>query len=413
MDSPKGINWLSASSKAAEAWPRAWQLPAIWLVWRLLSSLFAAFISNLIPLTRLEKEIPLLPPSLPTSAWLERALLAPWMRWDSLWFTRIVTQGYQVNDGTTLFHPLYPWLATIPYRLGLHPTLSLLLVSTTALLLLLYCYERPARQDLQPSEVRFSTLLFLLCPSAFILFAPYTESLFLLLAVLCLLWTRQKSWWLACLAGGLAALTRQQGVLLAIPVAWELWDSTQHKLPHAAKNWKNWLALGLIPAGFLAWSIYRLAIFDDLQPGTNLFQRFYALLISPSGTQVVPVHGLRWPWQIIDQAVSQLIHTPNWDVAVNLALGAGLLLLLAAAWPRLRWSDRLYSLAVAILSISFYTGPEHPYMGMPRHLLLAVPVFIGAAPLFNRPWKRLLIIASSTAGWFFMLTLFMLEAWVP
>ena len=42
-------------------------------------------------------------------------------------------------------------------------------------------------------------------------------------------------------------------------------------------------------------------------------------------------------------------------------------------------SYRIYSLTMTWLAFSYYTGPYYPYMGLPRHLLLAFPVFIGLA----------------------------------
>ena len=38
-------------------------------------------------------------------------LLAIWERWDTVYYSRIASVGYSVTDGTTTFHPLFPWLA--------------------------------------------------------------------------------------------------------------------------------------------------------------------------------------------------------------------------------------------------------------------------------------------------------------
>jgi hypothetical protein len=390
------------------------RLVALWLALRLISSVFISFISSLRPMTEIEQRIALLPPSEPLNAWLERAFIAPWLRWDAVWFTRIVTQGYHANDGTALFHPLYPLSAMPLYRLHLNPTLSLLLISALASLGLIFLFEHLAAMDLQPEAARFSTLLLFFAPLAFVFFAPYTDGLFLMFAVLCILWARKKSWWLAGLAGGLAALTRQQGTFLLIPVAWEMWESAEHNLRKLLGSWKHYISLGLIPAGYLSWIIYRTLVLSDVRPDFSKPLTFLSsLLLSPSGTNVVPIHGLLWPWEVIRLAVVKLLQAPDLDLIVNLILGAGFLVLLAIAWKNMRWGYRLYALTITIISFSFYTGPVHPYMGMPRHLLLAFPVFIGAAPKIDRPWKRLLVIGLSVAGWFSLLGLYGLEAWVP
>jgi hypothetical protein len=121
MNASKNLTCSTILQKAADSWHRIWQLLALWVVWRLLSSLFAASISSLLPLTKLEQDIPLLPPSAPLATWLERALAAPWLRWDAAWYVRITAQGYNATDGSTNFHPLFPWLATLPATLGVNP----------------------------------------------------------------------------------------------------------------------------------------------------------------------------------------------------------------------------------------------------------------------------------------------------
>src|SRR5437588_734028 len=48
--------------------------------------------------------------------------------------------------------------------------------------------------------------------------ATYTESLFLLLTLVAVYAARSERWWLAGLAGGLAASSRSNGVLILIPL---------------------------------------------------------------------------------------------------------------------------------------------------------------------------------------------------
>jgi hypothetical protein len=60
-----------------------------------------------------------------------------------------------------------------------------------------------------------------LFPTGFFLLAPYAEGLFLALSVGAFLCARQGRWWLAGACGFGVALTRTQGVLLALPLIYE------------------------------------------------------------------------------------------------------------------------------------------------------------------------------------------------
>jgi hypothetical protein len=79
----------------------------------------------------------------------------------------------------------------------------------------------------------------------------------------------------------------------------------------------------------------------------------------------------------------------------------------------MRLSYRLYSLMIAIVSFSYYTGSIHPYMGLPRHLFLAFPIFIGLAELVKSQWLRLILIGVSIFSLLLVLILYVLMAWVP
>ena len=386
----------------------------LWLILRLLTSIFAVMVSSIKPITPLEIRIPFLSPISPFNVWLERAFISPWMRWDALWYQRIVTQGYSNTDGTVQFHPLYPWMATPFARIGISPTLSLLIISSLAGIALFYFFNKLAQLDLPARDSTFALKLFAFAPLAFVLFAPYSEALFLLAAVLCMFFIRKKSWWLAGLMGGLAALTRQQGILFLIPMAWELWEEADRKPAIVLKKWHDWLALVLILVGMIVWLIYRAVILNDFKFNlSNINEFVYSIAISPSGTKVVLIQQFIWPWQALYYSYVKLFSRPDLDIWVNLTIAVIFLILLTISWKKLRLSYRLYSLGIAWISFSYYTGLIHPYMGLPRHLLLAFPVFIGLAATINKQWMRLLIIGLSTACMLFLLGLYVLNGWIP
>jgi hypothetical protein len=390
------------------------QIVTIWLALRTLTSLLAAVFSPLRPLTALERAVPLWPPSGNLPAWLERALVAPWLRWDGVWFTRIVTRGYAAGDGTASFHPLYPWLSIPLHRLGVDPTLSLLITASLACLALLWVFQRLAGLDLNPAQTGTALLCLATFPVAFILFAPYTEGLFLLLTALTLLFARQGRPLATAGAAFLAALTRQQGVFLLLPVAWGAWEASGRSLRGLKRAWGAWLAVLAAPAGLAAWSVYRLGV---LHEGKLDFQDLqglvYSALISPAAHQVVPVQSFLWPWQALWIAVSKAVHAPDVDILVNLALGIGFVLALLAAWPHLKIGERLYSLAITLISFSLSSGPIHPYISLPRHLFLALPVFVGLGAVLTKPWHKLLVIIVQVLAMLLLLLLYVLEAWIP
>lgn len=386
----------------------------LWFLLRILTSIIAGVLSTIKPMLPLEIKIPFYPPSVPLNEWMERVFISPWTRWDAVWYQRIVEHGYSATDGTAQFHPLYPWLAKPLAGIGISPSVSLLIISSLAGIALYYFFIKLARTNLPPDSSTFALLVFAFAPPAFVLFAPYAEAVFLLAAVLSMIFMRMKSWWLAGLMGGLATLTRQQGLFLAIPLAWELWEHTGRKPANILKRWKAWLALTLIPLGMLLWIAYRAIVLNDVQSKATNFQDFiYSIVISPSASKVVLIQQFIWPWQAIRNAISVLLTKPDIDIWVNLIAAGIFLLILAISWKSMRLSYRLYSLAITIVSFSYYTGPIHPYMGLPRHLLLAFPVFIGLAAVIKNKWLKLLSVGISTAGMSFLLGLYVLNAWVP
>ncbi len=340
-------------------------------------------------------------------------LLAPWLRWDAVWFRRILVQGYLPWDGSTSFHPLYPGLSWLLYRLGLDPLLSLLITASLASLAFFLVFHRLASLDLEPGEARGALLLLATFPAAVVLFAPYTESLFLLCSALAFLALRRRHRSLAALAAFLAALTRQQGLFLVLPLAWDAWQVSGRSLGGIGRNWKAWLGTLAPPAGLLCWSVYRISILGegglDLSSPQGLI---YSAFLSPSAEKVVAGQAFRWPWQALWLAISRVLHAPEINVILNLGLGLGFVIAFALAWKYIGIPERLYSLAVVLVSFCVTTG-EFAYISLPRHLLLAFPVFIGLAAALKKTWQKPLLIALQFPLMLFLLLLYVFIQWIP
>jgi hypothetical protein len=221
---------------------------------------------------------------------------------------------------------------------------------------------------------------------------PYTEALFVLLSVYCLYTARHRKFWLAGLAAALATLTRQQGLFLALPLAWEIWEAS-------SRRWSN--ALGkclpvlLAPAAYVLWIVYRALAISDVHPDFSSLQNFlHTVMISPSSYQITEQHAFLPPWLTVWKALNVFRSggTPAEAYIIDTALTVASVGLLILSWRCLRMSYRVYCVAILLVSLSFYAGDIDPFLALPRHLLLAFPVFIGLAARYRLRVFPLLLI---------------------
>ena len=172
------------------------------------------------------------------------------LMWDASWYMGIAQGGYQMPlSGTPnlAFPPLFPLLIRVLgdglAALGLDLSdpqygswvLAGLLISNVAFLAALALLWQLVRLD-HPAGVADRTLwLMAAFPLGVFWSAFYTESLFLLLAVGCLLAARRGVWPLAGALGGLAVLTKWLGVVL-FAVLFVEWLAARRTRPAAAGN---------------------------------------------------------------------------------------------------------------------------------------------------------------------------------
>jgi 4-amino-4-deoxy-L-arabinose transferase-like glycosyltransferase len=311
---------------------------------------------------------------------------APWYSYDAEYYIRIVSVGYQRGDITSGFHPLYPWIAHAVALLIGDPLLSLLLVSTIAGLLLTLMFYRLAQLETTADRAWVATALFLCWPITVAIFAPYTEALHLLLAVSCLYAARKNRFWLSGVAGGLTALTRQHGIFLVIPIAWELWEASHRDLRKALRSWQRWLSIMLVPAGYLLWILYRAVALNDVAPDLSSPQKFiFSVMVSPTAYGVYREQQFLLPWVALWKAILMYAAGKvHWSAYGDAFFAALLVAMLVFAWRYLRVSYRLYSLAIILLALSYHTGTSfNPYTSLPRHMLPAFPIFIGVAMAYK------------------------------
>jgi len=170
-----------------------------------------------------------------------------WNRWDADQYLKLAKFGYtNASAWKAWFYPLYPWCVRFVALFNGNYLASGLVVSLIALLIAALLLRRLVGIDFSADVALRSVWFFLIFPTAYFLHAPYTESLFLALAIGSIFAARKEKWWLAGTLGALSWMTRANGIVLiptlAVEAAYQFWKT---------KRWTwRWLWIGLIPLGF-------------------------------------------------------------------------------------------------------------------------------------------------------------------
>lgn len=320
-----------------------------------------------------------------------------WKRWDTDWYLKIAAFGYDRADGTASYLPLYPWLSGKLGALTGNYLLSALLISNfSALAVFILFYEVIRVEGLTSIQAGFAVLSLAVFPSAFFLFAAYTDSLFLALALGTWLAARQRHWLLAGLLGGLATLTRLQGVLLMVILGllwlrevadFHLFEPITWRKSLAALGIPSWIATLLPGVAFAGWNLYLNAAGLGNVP---------EMLAAHWGIRTVP------PWMGIWLFLGRLFSTPRVFIDyIDLGSLAFILILLIYG---LRYLDPILSLYAWLnLALFFMRGtPPHLLDSFSRYLLAVFPAFLIMAKIPSRTARVTLWMIS------FLLQIFLL-----
>lgn len=154
-----------------------------------------------------------------------------WGRWDSMMFYVPIAQGGYPPlhaDGGWVYHAAYfPMLPSMMRGLsellfGLHPFLCGVLLAQLFLVGAVVYFDKLVRLDHDERFAELVIALLMAYPGTHFLSCVYPESLALFLAVFGVYCVRTGKWFVAGLACMLAALTRSSGVIMCLPVAYEL-----------------------------------------------------------------------------------------------------------------------------------------------------------------------------------------------
>ncbi len=313
---------------------------------------------------------------LPARPWpeVESSLGRIWTRWDAQWYLHIAHYGYAGHSFA--FFPLYPLLIRILTPLsGGQGYLAGILVSNLAFLVALFYLRRLAAERLGPAGAMRALAYLVLFPTAFFFSAVYTESVFLAASVLCFYAARQRRFWLAGLWGAAAAGTRDLGVLLALPLAWEYL---------AAREWRwrrirwDFLSAGLVGAGLGAYMLYQYLLTGN-PLRFMLAERYWNRHLSP-------------PWVGLVRAVHDFLYlpysAPPHVYGVLDAAAAVLFVYLLLLGIQRRWGGSYLVYWGASLLVPLLYPTSHgfsPLLSMTRFVAVIFPAFFVLAEAGERP----------------------------
>jgi hypothetical protein len=198
-----------------------------------------------------------------------------------------------------------------------------------------------------------------------------------MLTVASFYYMRAHRWWLAGAIGFLAALTRVEGVLLAVPFLMEWYAQYKSDL---SRGLSSLAAVVCIPAGLSTYMAY-----------------LWVLRADPLYFSHVQIHWNRHfapPWVSVMNAFGKIAHATTGQVVANQSLEIAFTFLMIAVL--LAGLHRLRPSYIAYMALSVFVPMcTSSLMSMPRFALVLFPMFAILARWGERPWVNNVILAFS------------------
>lgn len=333
------------------------------------------------------------------------------VKWDAVYYLRIVENGYDINSSNMAFYPGFPlavralaYFKVGPVLVGQIINLLMLLIATQGLYALTLLIAKKRRIAI------LATLAWLAFPSAHFFIAFYTESLIVALSVWSLVFVVKRQYIPAVILASLASFTRAAGVVLGLVILLQYFIDI---------NWSwrkiDWKIL-LLPISFFGIGCYWVWIYlsTDTLPWrffSEMYQKFWPYMrFEPNILRT-----------IYSEVVSmvQLINSTSWqdlwvsELFTKLHFFVAWLAIVYAAWKS--WTKKLPMALTAYCALTalilILTGN---FVSDSRYILPVFPVFILIAMWLDKQaeWVRTLYFVVSAIALGAMLTMFSNGYWV-
>ena len=310
------------------------------------------------------------PPSAPpgTTIWLQT--------WDAQHYLYLAEYGYLSGEPSTAFFPGWPLAirALAPIFGGHHLIAALVLANALSIAAIALLYHYVLRPRMSGDAAATAVCALIAFPGALFLQFPYSEALFLTLAVGAIAALERRHW---ALAGALAValpVVRSVGAFIAVPMAYAIWCEYRE---HGRAAWRRvpWL---LAPVAGVA--LYFAFMYLQTGDPTSGMRAQRAFISQRSLLSLLDIPGLLR--SLADVELGHRFETSPIDRLAFAAYVAALVPL----WRRHRllfWYALPLGLVPALTSMMSFT----------RYLIVVFPVFVVAGELLaERPLSRRLTL---------------------
>ena len=143
---------------------------------------------------------------------------------DTSHYINIAANGYYSSGeyaNQIVFYPLYPFLMKLVALVVGDYFVAGALISNVCLGVSACYMFALVKRELGSEKAMDSVMIYILYPFGVFLVTVFTESLFMMLALMCLYYIKDERWFIAGITGLLAALSKSQGIALLVPAVYE------------------------------------------------------------------------------------------------------------------------------------------------------------------------------------------------
>jgi hypothetical protein len=269
--------------------------------------------------------------------------------WDTHWYLRIATHGYQTNTvgiathhSDFVFYPLLPAIMHVGLLTASSPFLWGLVASNLVFLAGLVAFHTLTRDRAGLRFADTATWVLAFSPAAAYASLAYTDGILLGLATGAALAALRNKWWLAALLSAGSVLTRPQGLLVAALVL--MIAVAAPAVPAGLRAARAALAVVpaiLVYAGFLTWMQFARGSWQLPFIGQQAWYRRSPGLPAIRGLGTELNYVFTYPWSRPNLAAVRILYWtgPVRDLIVTIAM-------FALAWALMRFEGTLRSIWV-------------------------------------------------------------------